>query len=160
MTVRAIGLWLAGFTLVADQASKWLAMQELAGQGIILVEGFFDLVLVHNTGAAFGMLANQPPLLREGFLVTVAVVAAILILRMLGQVGHLMEGAGLGMVLGGAIGNLVDRLRFGWVVDFLHVHWHDLSWPVFNLADSAITVGVAILLWINIFHPSAREGQP
>ncbi|NGZ28991.1 MAG: signal peptidase II [Magnetococcales bacterium] len=158
MRPLVLGILVAIFSLLLDQWSKWLAMQELADRSITLLEGFFDLILVRNYGAAFGLFGSLPVGWREGFLMAVAVVASVFILHLLRQSHSRLEGVALGLILGGAIGNLLDRYRYGWVVDFFHAHWHDLSWPVFNVADSGITLGVAILLWINLFHSSHQEG--
>ncbi|MBF0460500.1 MAG: signal peptidase II [Magnetococcales bacterium] len=141
------GLWTTLVVLLIDQLSKWYASQHLADQSITLVPGFFDLELVHNMGAAFGLFANFAPGWRSLILIGVAVVATVFILTLLRKSDRILEALALGLVLGGALGNLLDRVRNGWVVDFLHLHWHDLSWPVFNLADSAICVGVGLLLW-------------
>ncbi|MBF0179979.1 MAG: signal peptidase II [Magnetococcales bacterium] len=142
-----IGVPLALLVVVLDQASKWIVMRDLPAQGVTLIPGFFDLVLVHNVGAAFSMFATLAPDTRVWFLCSVAVVAVGAILYLLPRADSLLYILGLGLVLGGAVGNLIDRVRYGWVVDFIHVHWHELSWPVFNLADSAITVGVGLLLF-------------
>ena len=142
-----IGLGTAAGIIAADQGSKWWASATLAGSGIPILPGYFDLELVHNVGAAFGLFTGLDPVWRVAFLVGVAVAATVLLLAMLWRSTRLWTTLAIGLVLGGALGNLIDRLRLGWVVDFLHVHWHDLSWPVFNLADSAISVGVAMLLW-------------
>ncbi|MBF0428293.1 MAG: signal peptidase II [Magnetococcales bacterium] len=141
-----MGLLLAVVVILLDQLSKWIAVQTLAKEAIILFPGFFDLVLVHNAGAAFGLFTGLSPDLRLIFLCSVALIASLIILRLLQQAHSGIQISGLGMILGGALGNLIDRVRFGAVVDFIHLHWHELSWPVFNLADSAITVGVGLLL--------------
>ncbi|HAT39594.1 MAG: signal peptidase II [Magnetococcales bacterium] len=142
-----IGIPLALLVFVADQVSKWLAVVQLAdGRRIVLWEHFFDLVLVYNVGAAFGMFQNLAALWRNFILGGIALGAVVAIVIILGRTTGLWLIGGMACILGGALGNLVDRVRLGKVVDFLHVHWHDLSWPVFNLADSAISLGVAMLL--------------
>lgn len=143
---RRVGLLIAAIVLGIDQLSKWYASTLLIQGGIPIIPGFFDLVLVHNPGAAFGLFAGFSPMWRTLFLVSVAVFATVFILILLYKSRNTWETVALGLVLGGALGNLIDRLRMGWVVDFIHLHWHDLSWPVFNLADSAISVGVGIML--------------
>lgn len=145
-----LGLGLALLVGVLDQATKVWASADLTTGPIILIPGFFDLTLVHNRGVAFGMLGDIDSFWRDAFLIGVAAIASVVIVIMLKKSASLLEGAALGLVLGGAVGNLIDRLRLGWVVDFIHVHWHDLSWPVFNVADSAITVGIGILLIDNL----------
>ncbi|MBF0110339.1 MAG: signal peptidase II [Magnetococcales bacterium] len=155
--------WLVGIPLalgvfLIDQWSKWMAVAELgSGRRIILWENFFDLVLVYNVGAAFGMFKDLEPGWRHLVLGGVAVVAVVAIVIVLGRTTSLWLIGGMAFILGGALGNLVDRIRLGKVVDFLHVHWHDLSWPVFNLADSAITVGVAMLLLDYFLNDEDKE---
>ncbi len=143
----SIGLWTTLLVFVIDQLSKWVAGTLLEGQGMEVVPGFFDLELVHNKGAAFGLFADFSPGWRGLILIGVAVIATFFMVALLRKTDRIREAVGLGLVLGGALGNLLDRVLNGWVVDFIHWHWHDLSWPVFNLADSAISLGVALLLW-------------
>ncbi|MEO5338956.1 MAG: signal peptidase II [Magnetococcus sp. MYC-9] len=145
--LRRYGLLTTLLVFLADQLSKWYLSGRLAEGGITVLPGFFDLELVHNLGAAFGMFADWPPAWRTLILVGVALCATLFIVFLLRRSERGGEAVGLGLVLGGALGNLYDRLQNGWVVDFIHVHWHDLSWPVFNLADSAISIGVGLLLW-------------
>ncbi|MBF0185803.1 MAG: signal peptidase II [Magnetococcales bacterium] len=144
---RGSGLLTALLLLVADQLSKYFASVELASREITLVPGFFDFTLAHNLGAAFSLFATLPDLWRSLILIGVAFLAIIFILVLLLQSTRQQESIALGCILGGAAGNLVDRIRLGYVVDFIHLHWHDLSWPIFNLADVAIDLGVALLLW-------------
>ncbi|HIJ85295.1 MAG TPA: signal peptidase II [Magnetococcales bacterium] len=144
--------------LLLDQMSKWVALGQLAdGRKIILWENFFDLVLVFNVGAAFGMFHDLSPIWRHIVLGGVAFGAVVAIVVILGRTTSLWLIVGFGFILGGAMGNLSDRIRLGKVVDFIHVHWHDLSWPVFNLADSAISVGVAMLLLDYFLNDDDRE---
>ncbi|MBF0589206.1 MAG: signal peptidase II [Magnetococcales bacterium] len=151
------GLVMAALVLVLDQLTKVWASADLMGRKIVLVQNYFDLILVHNLGAAFGMFAGLDPVWRLLFLTSVAVLAMGLILYLLWQSQDLWGASSLGMVLGGAIGNQIDRLRLGYVVDFIHLHWHDLSWPVFNIADSAITVGIGMLLWESFRKPEGSS---
>lgn len=123
-----------------DQASKYLILRYLKPNQLFPLLGVMDIHHVHNTGAAFGILPAG-----GHFFVTVAlVVLGVLALswRRIAEAGALTTVA-LGMIAGGTLGNLIDRLRFGYVVDFLDLRW----WPVFNLADSAICVGVGLLMW-------------
>jgi signal peptidase II len=113
-----------------------------------IIPGVFDLVYVTNTGAAFGFLAGSKNLLRQAFFVAVAIIALIVIVFAYGHLkrqGRIFVYA-LGLIAGGAVGNLIDRLRFGSVVDFLDFYLGSYHWPAFNVADSAITVGVALFL--------------
>ncbi len=142
-----IGLLISFLVILCDQITKWMATHGLAEAGITLLPDFFDLVLVHNVGAAFGLFTDFSPEFRVTFLCSVAGIASLIIVRMLKSAHSVLYVVALGLVLGGALGNLIDRVRFGWVVDFVHLHWYELSWPVFNFADSAITVGVGLLLF-------------
>jgi len=135
--------------ILLDQATKRVIVGTLRlGQGLPIVPGFFDLVLVLNPGAAFSFLATLPDSVRNPFFITISVTAVILILvyrtRHLQQ--HELASLSLALVLGGAIGNLIDRLRYGMVVDFLLVHVYEYHWPAFNVADSAISVGVTLMV--------------
>ncbi|MBF0157911.1 MAG: signal peptidase II [Magnetococcales bacterium] len=150
------GLLAAGVALV-DQLTKLWAVEALAHRTVTIVTGFFDLELVHNLGAAFGLFSSWPELWRHALLIGVAVVATAVITRLLWQSSSRLEATTLALVLGGAIGNLIDRLRLGWVIDFIHWHWYQWSWPVFNIADSAITVGIALLLWQQFRRPPSTS---
>ena len=139
---------LGGIVLIFDQATKWIALRRLPpGVPVDVIDHFFSLTLVMNPGLAFGMLASVPlgwrwvvALLSIGALGVLAAVAT----RLLPE-GGWAAAVAVGMIFGGAAGNLVDRARFGAVVDFLDFYWRDWHWPAFNVADSAITVGVALL---------------
>ncbi|MEO5362123.1 MAG: signal peptidase II [Magnetococcus sp. DMHC-8] len=146
-TLRPFGLWTTCLVFVLDQLSKWYLSGVLAQRSVVVLPGFFDLELVHNQGAAFGLFADLSPVWRGVILIGVALLATFFIMLLLRKTDRRLEAFGLGLVLGGALGNLLDRVQNGWVVDFIHLHWHDLSWPVFNLADSAICLGVGLLLW-------------
>ncbi len=118
-----------------------------------VVDGLFSLVHVRNTGAAFSLLAEAPAGVRIPLFTAIAVGAAVAVLALVRKLDDrqwLLTSA-LALVLGGAVGNLVDRLRYGAVVDFLLVYWRDWHWPAFNVADSAISVGVVVLLWTMTF---------
>ena len=139
---------LGGIVLILDQAAKWLALRRLPpGIPVSVIDGFFSLTLVMNPGLAFGMLGTVPPgwrwlvaLLSIGALGVLAAVAT----RLLPE-GGLVAAVAVGMIFGGAAGNLIDRARFGAVVDFLDFYWRGWHWPAFNVADSAISVGVELL---------------
>lgn len=144
--------------LVADQLSKWAVVRSLGLNGRFpLLDGYLSLTYVRNRGAAFGLLADVPsPLLRWG-LVTVSLVALLLIWSYAREGNHQgWVGAAFGAILGGAAGNLVDRLRLGYVVDFMDVHWRGYHWPAFNVADAAITIG-AISLFIALSRNGSEE---
>ena len=153
-------LWLSLLVIVLDQASKWAIMANFREYEVMTVLPVFNLTLVYNTGAAFSFLADAGGWQRW-FFVSVAVVLSIVMTVWLRQLPahERLAGYGLALVIGGAIGNLIDRLWLGKVVDFLQWHWRDWYYPSFNLADSAITVGVVLLLLQGLFgHKGADDG--
>jgi len=135
---------LAGLVLLADQLSKQQIVRTLTPDRVVdVLPGYFDLTLVHNTGGAFGILPNSTL-----WLVVAAVGAVIAIVTFTiraPQPMPAMLSIALALPLGGAIGNLLDRVRLKYVVDFLHAHIGNHDWPVFNVADSCICVGVGLL---------------
>jgi signal peptidase II len=146
-------LALAAAVIVADQASKAAVLQTLAPGGSMAVSPYFNLVLAFNRGAAFSFLSDAGGWQGYAF-AAIALVASAVIVRLLLRHGRQpVFAAGLGLILGGALGNLTDRMRHGHVVDFLDFHWRWLEplfpgghFPAFNLADSAICAGVALLI--------------
>lgn len=140
-------LWLAGLCLGLDQITKLAVVATLAPyQDVIPVTGFFNLVHVHNTGAAFSLLADQPGWQR-GFFIGLALVASVVIVYLLRKPGKPMFHAALALILGGAMGNVIDRALHGHVIDFLDFYVGTAHWPAFNVADSGITLGAALLIW-------------
>jgi len=160
MSRSRAALWFAAAAgvIAADQLVKWAVLARFAPGELFEVAPFFNLVLVFNKGAAFSFLAReagwQTPVL-VGFALAASVVVAVLILRNPGRA--LLCGA-LAAILGGALGNAVDRLRFGYVVDFLDFHAFGWHWPAFNVADSAITVGAALLILDGLLREERRGG--
>ena len=148
----------AAAIILADQLTKWAVLARFAPGERLEVTGFFNLVLAFNRGAAFSFLAGaggwQMPLL-VGFALIAAVVLSVLLVR---SPGRTLFCAGLALILGGALGNVIDRLRFGHVVDFLDLHAAGWHWPAFNVADSAITVGAALLILDGFRHHEGRAG--
>ena len=145
----------AGTVLVLDLLTKMLVLAHLPlGAGIPVIPGLFDVTHVQNPGGAFGFLATLGPQARGVIfiLVSVLAVAVILWFYMQTPVQQRWLAFGFALIFGGAIGNLVDRLRFGAVIDFIDVYIGDLHWPAFNIADSAITVGVAIFAFHVMFR--------
>lgn len=140
---------IASLVIIIDQLTKqWIMTNFALYEQQNIIPGLFDLVYVTNTGAAFGFLAGSKNLLRQVFFVGVAIVALVVIVYAYGHLkrqGKIFVYA-LGLIGGGAIGNLIDRLRFGSVVDFLDFYLGSYHWPAFNVADSAITVGVGLFL--------------
>jgi len=141
-----LGLLIAIIIFIADQATKWGTFHVLLQRDIPFIEvtSFFNLVVVHNTGVSFGMLND----LAYGKWILSGITLAIvtLLLHWLFKSKHGMIATALGLVIGGAIGNLVDRIRVGYVADFLDFHIANYHWPAFNLADSAICIGIVLLL--------------
>ena len=130
----------------ADQGTKFLFGALLTPGEVRPVTGFFNLVLVFNRGAAFSLLADAPGWQRELFAGIALAASGLIIALLLRNAGQRLFCAGLALILGGALGNLWDRIALGHVVDFLDFHALGYHWPAFNLADSAITVGAALLI--------------
>jgi signal peptidase II len=138
-------LWLAAGVIAADQISKAAILATLReGDGRAVTE-FFSLILTYNTGAAFSFLATASGWQRW-LLAGIAIIATIVIVVLLRRGGSALYCTGLALILGGALGNLYDRLVLGKVVDFLLFHYDRWAYPAFNVADSAITVGAALII--------------
>jgi signal peptidase II len=133
--------------IVLDHLTKFWVSSTLDYQEAVPVLPFFSLVLVHNTGAAFSFLADAGGWQRW-FFIAVGIVATVVIVRLLRRhAGETLLAFALALVLGGALGNVIDRVVLGHVVDFLYFHYRGFSFPAFNVADSAITVGAVLLVW-------------
>jgi signal peptidase II len=140
-------LALAAVIVVIDQITKYFIVQKFVLHETLFVTSFFNLVHVRNTGAAFSMLADAGGWQRV-FFIAIAVVASVWVVWLLRRhPGQKMFCFALGMILGGAIGNLIDRVWLGSVVDFVQVHYAGWFFPAFNVADSAITCGAGLLIW-------------
>lgn len=143
-----LGFLLAAVVIWVDQYTKALASAELQYRVPVEVTSWFDLMLAHNTGAAFSFLASAGGWQRwflAGVALAVSLVVAVWLTRL--KRSELMLGIALGLVLGGGLGNLIDRVSLGYVVDFISWHYNDWYWPAFNIADSAICVGAVLLVW-------------
>ncbi|MGE5202715.1 MAG: signal peptidase II [Acidobacteriota bacterium] len=146
--IRGLGIALAGLVVLADQLSKgWIVgyLAEPSRGGTEPLASFFNLVFVRNRGVSFGLFNGDSPANAMLFSLVAAVVVVALMIW-LWRTQSLLVGIALGLVAGGAVGNVIDRLRFGAVTDFLDFHWREWHFPAFNLADSAITVGVGLLV--------------
>lgn len=135
--------------LALDQITKFLIRKVLMlGQRIPVIPHLFDLTYLLNPGAAFGIFAGSSPSFRNPFFIAVSLLAILLIVYYHHWHGEerTLPVYGLGLILGGASGNLLDRLRFGMVIDFLDLHIGRYHWPAFNVADAAITIGVGLML--------------
>jgi signal peptidase II len=139
-------LGLAIGIILIDQLTKITIEQRFEFGDVKPVTGFFNVVLAYNKGAAFSFLASASGW-QGGFLIAIAVAASVFILYLLARHGHQrLFALALAMILGGAVGNVIDRIVYGHVIDFLDFHWGDWHWPAFNLADSAIVGGAALLI--------------
>lgn len=146
---RLLELWIPIAVVVADQMTKYLIRQALpVHESMTVVPGFVDFTHVRNTGAAFGMLNDLHFPFKTavvGIVASAALFAVAVYSRTLSH-GQLVARIGLALIIGGAAGNLIDRLAIGSVVDFVDVYWKDWHFWVFNVADSAITVGVTLMI--------------
>jgi signal peptidase II len=154
-------LWLSALVIALDQLTKAIVLSTLE-QFVPhpVIPGFLNWTLAFNTGAAFSFLANQEGWQRWLFSVLAVVVSTVLIawLRRTPR-GDWRTALPLALVIGGALGNLIDRLRFGHVTDFIQVYYHDWVFPSFNVADSAISIGAVLLVCFGLFaqaKPSTR----
>ena len=141
-------LILSALVVLVDQVTKILAVKYLVGRPpVVVVPGFFDFSLVYNTGAAFGLLNNA-----EGwqnfFFIGVATLVSLFLVVSLYRMNRsdIQIAMAFALILGGAVGNVVDRIQQGYVVDFIHWFYQDWHWPTFNIADSAITIGAVLLV--------------
>lgn len=156
--MRDISKWLgiAILVIVLDHLSKWWVSSIMELHQAIPIWPFFSLVRVHNYGAAFSFLADAGGWQRWFFIV-IGIVATIIIVRLLKTHAHEPRMAwALALVLGGALGNVIDRVILGYVVDFLYLHYREFAWPAFNIADSAISIGAAMLVWDSLFRKSVH----
>jgi len=145
----AIGMWLgiAAAVVALDQATKFAVERAFAyGERLAIVPGLFDLTLVYNRGAAFSFLANAAGWQRWFFIGLGAVAAAFIVWLLARHGSQRLFAFALALILGGAIGNVVDRIVHGHVVDFVLLHWQRHFFPAFNVADSAITIGAVLLV--------------
>lgn len=155
------GHWLAlaAAVIAADQLTK-LAVLSLfqLGEGVV-VTSFFNLVLVYNRGAAFSFLAGADGWQRWFFTILATAVSAWIIVMLRRHPAQTRLNAALTLIMGGALGNVIDRLLYGAVVDFLDFHVSGWHWPAFNVADSAITVGAILLVWDQFFPHKQGASQ-
>lgn len=164
VTSRATRLWwrygLALVVLVLDQATKLWASARLEYAQPVEVTPFFNLTLLHNTGAAFSFLSDAGGW-QQWFFAVIAVAVSLAIVVWLWRLPQQerLQATALALILGGAIGNLWDRVVQGYVVDFLDFYVGGYHWPAFNIADAAIVVGAAIMIWLSFRDPH-RDRQP
>jgi len=147
-----LGLCVAGVIVVADQITKWWVLAEfLDNPRVVPVTDFFNLVLVWNRGVSFGLFASSAQWMPY-ILAGLAIVISVFLVMWLRKADNRVLAAGLGFVLGGAIGNVIDRFMHQAVVDFLDFHAFGYHWPAFNIADSSIFVGVVLILYDGLFE--------
>ena len=155
-----VGFVLAAVVIGLDQYTKALASAELQYRVPVEITSWFDLMLAHNTGAAFSFLASAGGWQRwflAGVALVVSVVVGVWLTRL--KRSEQLLGIALGLVLGGGLGNLIDRVSLGYVVDFISWHYNDWYWPAFNIADSAICVGAVLLVWDSFFGESSKQDE-
>ena len=159
---RPLMLVIAAVVVILDRITKRIVVHQLPnGQAHTVIPGIFRITDVHNTGAAFSMFAETAsPVTIRNILIAFSVFAVLILLAMLWRVGRTLtvSSIALALILGGAFGNLYDRVRYHYVVDFLEVHIHTYHWPDFNLADSCIVIGACLLL-LEIFRPQPVDQE-
>ena len=144
----------AGIIVLLDQFTKALIIGHVSfSQTIPVMGGFFNITHIHNPGGAFGLMANLSPTLRSIVFLFISSLAVGLIFYFYKKTppNYPWLSAAFALIFGGAIGNLIDRLRFGFVIDFLDIYIGNLHWPAFNVADSAISVGIGIFVFHLLF---------
>jgi signal peptidase II len=145
--------------ILLDQATKLFVQAHMAlYESIAIIPNYLDITYTQNPGAAFSMLADAPPWVRKAFLLTMACAAIVVLLVMIVRAESVsLTSVSCALILGGATGNLIDRAIRGRVIDFMRAHYYDLNYPIFNVADSAISIGVVLILFVTVF---GREHQP
>jgi len=150
-------LWLAAAIIILDQISKWVILGTMQSGESRYVAPFFNWVLTFNTGAAFSFLSDAGGWQRWFFTALALGVSVWIVTLLRRHVGEFRLSLALTLVLGGALGNVIDRMRFGAVVDFIQWHVAGYYWPAFNVADSAITVGAILLIWDQLATKPAAD---
>lgn len=138
-----------------DQLTKIAVVSSFSlYEKIVVIPGYFNLTYVTNRGAAFSMLAEIDSPWRHYFFITVSCLALVLltVLWLRVRLKSPAQGWGLALIAGGAVGNLIDRVRLGAVIDFIDIHWHGHHWPAFNIADSAICIGVGVFMILSLME--------
>ena len=149
-------LWLTGLVIVLDQVSKWLMVSWLSLYETVAVIPYFNFTMAHNYGAAFSFLADAGGWQKWFFIILASVISLGLLYWLYKLAKTKLEAVSVALILGGAIGNVIDRIYYGYVVDFLDVYYGSYHWPAFNIADSAICIG-AVLIIIDSFTAKSDE---
>ena len=154
-------LWLSFFVVLLDQATKALVVGAVKMKAAIPLLPFLDIVYLENEGAAFSLLHDAGGWQRWFFIILALIVSVVLLmwLRRLRGSEQIVLAIGLSLVLGGALGNVIDRVWHSYVIDFIYFHWKDWYFPAFNIADSAITVGAGCLL-LDAFYETGKAPKP
>ncbi len=140
----------SGSVVLADQVTKWMIKTGLMlYQQVVVIKNFFNITYILNPGGAFGFFAGQSPEIRKFIFLFLSSVVAVFIVWFYHRCAktHIFLSYGLALIFGGAVGNLIDRFRYGKVVDFLDFYIGSAHWPAFNIADSAISIGMGILIY-------------
>ena len=148
--------------IALDRLTKWMIAQRLSlHDGVQVIPGFFRIIHTENRGAAFGLFADSPSEWKIALLISFSLIALLIVSALLWKNSHSMTttGIGLALILGGAVGNLWDRVVSGHVVDFLLFYAGEYQWPAFNLADSAIVVGAGLLVFEIVFTKSPAKAN-
>ena len=153
-------LWISVLVIIADQATKWIANTQLEYHQAVPVIPYLEWYLSYNTGAAFSFLANAGGWQRW-FFMAIAIVISIVLLLWIKKLraDEKLTAVALALILGGAIGNVIDRVLLGHVIDFIQVWLGSYPWPAFNIADSAISVGAVILIASGMFSPYKSQHE-
>jgi signal peptidase II len=154
-------LWLSAIVIALDQFSKWWALHALAPAGVphSVIPGFLNWTLAFNRGAAFNFLADGSGWQRWFFVVLALAICAVLLVWLARTPRRdWRTGLPLGLIVGGALGNLIDRLHAAQVTDFIHVYFRQWDYPVFNVADCGITVGAVLLIVFGMFGGKSGDG--
>jgi signal peptidase II len=148
---RRLFLWTVAAIFVTDQASKLYLffVADIARTQPITITPFFELILVWNRGISYGLF-QQSTEIGRWFLIVFSLAASVFLSVWAWRAGERLLAVALGLITGGALGNVVDRVLYGAVLDFAHLHWGSFSWYVFNIADAAIVAGVALLLYDSV----------
>ena len=143
---------ITSLVLLSDQFTKVLIIKNILDDQFIRVNSYFDLVHFKNQGAAFGFLSDAGGWQRYFLSIVASIVSIVLIFMIKKYKDEFYTALGLSLILGGALGNLYDRLFLGYVTDFLYFHFQDYYWPAFNISDTAIIIGVGILIYTDLFQ--------
>ncbi|MCW5212557.1 signal peptidase II [Desulfobulbus sp. TB] len=149
--------------VVGDQLSKlWILENFALYDSRVIIPGFFNLTFLRNSGAAFGILSDMPLIWRQIFFISIVVIALVALVVMQRKMGResIWYTLSFAFIGGGAVGNVIDRVLYGSVVDFLDVYVGEYHWPAFNVADSGICVGVTIFLLLQIFEGDGENKEP